>query len=91
MDEKIGSYIEELNKELGDLEKTGFHAEFNKRLAFQMLQDVTKESILRKLGRKKKVLKVKDLSANLENFEVIGIILDLGEKTILPQDGTRCV
>jgi len=89
MDEKIGSYIEELNKELGDLEKTGFHAEFNKRLAFQMLQDVTKESILRKLGRKKKVLKVKDLSANLENFEVIGIILDLGEKTILPQDGTQ--
>ena len=89
MDEKIVSYLEELNRELGDLEKTGLRAEFNKHLAFQMLQDVTKESILRKFGRKKKVLKVKDLSANLENFEIIGIILDLGEKTILPQDGTK--
>jgi replication factor A1 len=89
MDEKIVPYPEELNRKLGDLEKTGISAEFNKLLAFRMLQDVTKEGILSKLGGKKKVLKVKDLSANLKNFEIIGSIQDLGEKTIRHQDGTK--
>jgi len=82
MDEKIVPYLEELNRERGDLEKTGISAEFNKLLAFRMPKDVAKESILSKFGGKKKVLKVKDLSANLNNFEIIGSILDLEEKTI---------
>jgi replication factor A1 len=89
MDEKIVPYLEELNRERGDLEKTGISAEFNKLLAFSMPKDVAKESILSKLGGKKKVLKVKDLSANLKNFEIIGSILDLEEKTISYQDRTK--
>ena len=89
MDEKIVPHLEESNRELGDLEKTDIHAEFNKRLSFRMQQDVAKKSRFSKLGGKTKVLKVKDLSANLKNFEIIGSIQDLGEKTIRPQDGTK--
>ncbi len=89
MDEKIVPHLEESNRELGDLEKTDIHAEFNKCLSFRMQQDVAKKSSLSKLGGKTKVLKVKDLSANLKNFEIIGSIQDLGEKTIRPQDGTK--
>lgn len=89
MDEKIVPHLEESNRELGDLEKTDIRAEFNKRLSFRMQQDVAKKSTLSKFGGKTKVLKVKDLSANLKNFEIIGSILDLGEKTIRPQDGTK--
>ena len=85
MDEKIVPHLEESNRELGDLEKTDIHAEFNKRLSFHMQQDVTKKSSLSKFRGKTKVLKVKDLSANLKNFEIIGSIQDLGEK----QSGLR--
>jgi replication factor A1 len=72
--------LEELNRELKDFEKNDTSAESNKCLAFHAPQDVAKESILRNLGEKTKVLKVKDLSANLKNLEITVSILDLGEK-----------
>ena len=89
MDEKIAPHLEELTRALGDLEKTGIRAEFEKLLAFRVPPHVAKESILRKFGGKRKVLKVKDLSANLKNFEITGRILDLGEKSIRPQEGAH--
>ncbi len=87
MDEKIAPHLEELTRALGDLEETGIRAEFDKLLAYRVPPDVAKETILRKFGGKNKVLKVKDLSANLKSFEITGRILDLGEKSIKPQDG----
>src|SRR5574344_1576710 len=89
MDEKIAPHLQELTRALGDLEKTGIRAEFEKLIAFRVPPDVAKESILSKFGGKRKVLKVKDLSANLKNFELTGRILDLGEKSIRPQEGTQ--
>lgn len=89
MDEKIAPHLEELTRALGDLEKTGIRAEFEKLIAFRVPPDVAKESILRKYGGKRKVLKVKDLSANLKNFELTGRILDIGEKSIRPQAGAQ--
>jgi len=89
MDEKIAPHLEELARALGDLEKTGIRAEFEKLIAFRVPPDVAKESILRKFGGKRKVLKVKDLFANLKNFELTGRILDLGEKSIRPQEGAQ--
>jgi len=85
MDEKLAPHLEELTRALGNLEKTGIRAEFEKLIAFRVPPDVAKESILRKFGGKRKVLKVKDLSANLKNFELTGRILDIGEKLISPQ------
>ncbi len=85
MDQKIAPHLEELTRALGDLEKTGIRAEFEKLIAFRVPPDIAKESILRKFGEKKRVLKVKDLSANLKNFEFTGRILDLGEKSIRSQ------
>ncbi len=61
MDEKLAPHLEELTRALGDLENTGIRAEFEKLIAFRVPLDVAKESILRKFGGKKKVLKVKDL------------------------------
>lgn len=89
MDEKTVPHLEELTRALGDLEKTGIRAEFEKLIAFRVPPDVAKETILRKFGGKRKVLKVKDLSANLKSFELTGRILDLGEKSIRPQEGAR--
>src|SRR5665647_1962757 len=89
MDEKIAPHLEELTRALGDLEKTGIRAEFEKLLAFRVPPEVAKESILRKFGGKNKVLKVKDLSGNLKSFEITGRVLDLGEKSIRPQDGAQ--
>jgi replication factor A1 len=89
MDEKIAPHLEELTRALGDIEETGIRAEFNKLLAFRVPPEVAKESILRKFGGKSRVLKVKDLSANLKNFEITGRILDLGEKQIRHQDGAQ--
>ncbi|MGB9940907.1 Single-stranded DNA binding protein [Methanosarcina sp.] len=89
MDEKIAPHLEELTRALGDLEKTSIRAEFEKLIAFRVPPDVAKESILRKFGGKRKVLKIKDLSANLKNFELTGRILDLGEKSIRPQEGAQ--
>ena len=89
MDEKIAPHLEELTRALGDLEKTGIRAEFEKLIAFRVPPDVAKESILRKFGGKRKILKVKDLSANLKNFELTGRILNLGEKSIRPQEGAQ--
>jgi replication factor A1 len=61
MDEKIAPHLEELTRALGDLEKTGIRAEFEKLIAFRVPPDVAKESILRKFGgkRKMKLQKVK--------------------------------
>ena len=87
MDEKIAPHLEELTRALGDIEETGIRAEFDKLLAYRVPPDVAKETILRKFGGKCKVLKVKDLSANLKSFEITGRILDLGEKSIRPQNG----
>lgn len=89
MDEKLALHLEELTRALGDLENTGIRAEFEKLIAFRVPLDVAKESILRKYGGKKKVLKVKDLSANLKSFELTGRILDIGEKSIRPQEGAQ--
>lgn len=89
MEEKIAPHLKELTRALGDLEKTGIRAEFEKLLAFRVPPDVAKESILRKFGGKRKVLKVKDLSANLKNFEITGRILDIGEKSIRPKEGAQ--
>ncbi len=89
MDEKIAPHLEELTRALGDLEKTGIRAEFDKLIAFRVPPDLAKESILRKFGGKKKVLKVKDLSANLKNFELTGRVLDIGEKSIRPKEGAQ--
>jgi len=86
MDEKIAPHLEELTRALGDLEKTGIQAEFEKLIAFRVPPDVAKESILRKFGGKRKVLKVRNLSANVKNFELTGRILDMGEKSIRPHD-----
>ena len=82
MDEKIAPHLEELTRALGDLEKTGIRAEFYKLLAFRVSPEVAKETILRKFGGKRKILKVKDLSASLKNFEITGRILDMGEKAL---------
>src|SRR5665811_14428 len=87
MDENIAPQLEELTRALGDLEKTGIRAEFDKLLAFRVPPEVAKESILRKFGGNRKVLKVKDLSGNLKSFEITGRVLDLGEKTFRPQGG----
>ncbi len=87
MDEKIAPHLEELTRAFGDIEETGIRAEFDKLLAYRVPPNVAKETILRKFGGKSKVLKVKDLSANLKNFEITGRILDLGEKPIRPQEG----
>jgi len=89
MDENIAPQLEELTRALGDLEKTGIRAEFDKLLAFRVPPEVAKESILRKFGGKRKVLKVKDLSASLKNFEITGRILDIGEKAIRPKEGSQ--
>jgi replication factor A1 len=89
MDEKIAPHLEELTRALGDLENTGIRVEFEKLIAFRVPPDVAKESILRKFGGKRKILKVKDLSANLKNFELTGRILNLGEKSIRPQEGAQ--
>jgi replication factor A1 len=89
MDEKVAPHLEELTRALGDIEETGIRAEFDKLLAYRVPPDVAKETILRKFGGKSKVLKVKDLLANLKSFEITGRILDLGEKPIRPPDGTR--
>jgi replication factor A1 len=89
MHEKIAPHLEELTRALGDLEKTGIRAEFEKLLAFRVPPDIAKENILRKFGGKNKVLKVKDLSANLKNFEITGRILDIGGKTIRLQEGYK--
>ena len=86
MDEKIAPHLEKLTRALGDIEETGIRAEYDKLLAYRVPPDVAKETILRKFGGKGKVLKVKDLSANLKSFEITGRVLDLGEKTIRPQD-----
>ena len=88
MDEKIAPHLEELTRALGDLEKTGIRGEFEKLIAFRVPPDVAKESILRKFGRNR-VLKVKDLSANLRNLELTGRIMDLGEKSIRPREGAQ--
>ena len=56
MDEKIAPHLQELTRALGDLEKTGIRAEFEKLIAFRVPPDVAKESILRKFGGKRKVL-----------------------------------
>ncbi|AKB73587.1 Replication factor-A protein 1 [Methanosarcina lacustris Z-7289] len=87
MDENIAPQLEDLTRALGDLEKTGIRAEFDKLLAFRVPPEIAKESILRKFGGKRKVLKVKDLSASLKNFEITGRILDIGEKAIRPREG----
>ncbi|WP_269849956.1 hypothetical protein [Methanosarcina horonobensis] len=89
MDEKIAPHLEELTRALGDIDKTGIRAEFDKLLAFHVPPEVAKETILRKFGGKRKVLKVKDLSASLKNFEIIGRILDIGEKALRPQEGVQ--
>lgn len=89
MDEKFAPHLEELTRALGDLEKTGIRVEFEKLIDFRVPPDVAKESILRKFGGKRKVLKVKDLSSNLKSFELTGRILDLGEKSIRPQEGAQ--
>ncbi|RXA21420.1 Single-stranded DNA binding protein [Methanosarcina sp. MSH10X1] len=89
MDEKFAPHLEELTRALGDIENTGIRAEFEKLIAFRVPPDVAKESILRKFGGKRKVLKIKDLSANLKNFELTGRILDLGEKSIRPPEGGK--
>ena len=89
MDENIAPQLEELTRALGDLEKTGIRAEFDKLLAFRVPPEVAKESILRKFGGKRKVLKVKDLSASLKNFEITGRILDIGEKAIHSPEGVQ--
>lgn len=89
MDEKIAPHLEELTRALGDLEKTGIRAEFYKLLAFRVSPEVAKETILRKFGGKRKILKVKDLSASLKNFEITGRILDMGEKALRPQEGVQ--
>ena len=89
MDEKIAPHLEELTRALGDIEETGIRAEYDKLLAYHVPPDLAKETILRKFGGKSKVLKVKDLSANLKSFEIMGRILDLGEKLIKSQDGVK--
>lgn len=89
MDEKIAPQLEELTRALGDLEKTGIRTEFDKLLAYRVPPELAKESILRKFGGKRKILKVKDLSASLKNIEITGRILDLGEKAIRPQEGVQ--
>lgn len=89
MDEKIAPHLEELTRALGDLDNTGIRAEFYKLLAFHVPPEVAKESILRKFGGKRKILKVKDLSASLKNFEITGRILDLTEKPLRPQEGVQ--
>jgi len=89
MDEKIAPHLEELTRALGDLEETGIRAEFYKLLAFRVPPEIATKSILRKFGGKGKVLKVKDLSANLKSFEITGRILDFGEKTIRAQEGLQ--
>jgi len=89
MDEKTAPHLEELTRALGDLEKSGIRAEFDKLLAFRVSPEVAKETILRKFGGKWRILKVKDLSASLKNFEITGRILDIGEKVLRPQEGVR--
>jgi replication factor A1 len=86
MDEKIAPHLEELTRALGDLEKNDVMAEFNKLLAFHVPPELAKESILRKFKGKQKVLKIKDLSANLKNFEITCRILDIGSKPIHYKD-----
>lgn len=87
MDEKTAPHLEELTRALGDIDKTGIRAEFDKLLAFRVSPEVAKETILRKFGGNRKILKVKDLSASLKNFEITGRILDIGEKPLRPQEG----
>jgi replication factor A1 len=89
MDERIAPHLEELTRALGDLEKTGIKAEFDKLLAFNVPPDVAKESILRKFAGKRKALKVKDLSSNLKNFEITGRLLELEEKPINSQQNAQ--
>ncbi|AKB19177.1 MULTISPECIES: Single-stranded DNA binding protein [unclassified Methanosarcina] len=89
MDKKIAPQLEELTRALGDIEKSGIRAEFDKLLAFRVPPEVAKESILRKFGGTRKVLKVKDLSTSLKNFGITGRILDIGEKAIHPQEGAQ--
>jgi len=47
MDEKFAPQLEALTRALGDLEKTGIRAEFDKLLAFRVPPELAKESILR--------------------------------------------
>ena len=89
MDKKTAPHLEELTRALGDIEKTGIRAEYEKLLAYHVPPDVAKETILRKFGGKSKILRVKDLSANPKNFEITGRILDLVEKPIKPKEGTK--
>ena len=54
MDENIAPHLEELTRALGDLEKTGIRAEFDKLIAFRVPPELAKESILRKVWGEKK-------------------------------------
>jgi replication factor A1 len=89
MDEKNASHLEELTRALGEINNTRIRAEFEKLLAFRVPPEVAKESILRKFGGGQRILKVKDLSANLKSFEITGRILELDEKILRPQERGR--
>ncbi|MDD4331795.1 MAG: Single-stranded DNA binding protein [Methanosarcinaceae archaeon] len=88
MDEKSAPHLEELTRALGNLDAAKLRAEFEKLLAFRVPPEVAKQSLLRKFGgglqSQKKKLKVKDLAPNLKNFEIVGRILELSEKTLRP-------
>jgi replication factor A1 len=91
MDKKTAPHLEDLTRALGDIEKTSIWAEYEKLLAYHVPPDIAKETILRKFGGKSKILRVRDLSANLKSLEITGRILDLAEKPIKAQDGVSKV
>ena len=54
MDENIAPHLEELTRALGDLEKTGIRAEFEKLLAFRVPPELQKRVSSASLGEKEK-------------------------------------
>lgn len=89
MDENIAPQLEELTKALGDLEKNGIRAEFEKLINFRVPPEIAKESILRKFEKKRQVLKIKELSANIKGVEISVRLLDLQEKALSLKEETK--
>ena len=89
MDDKLAPHIEELTKALEnistniDVDRSKIQEELEKLLDFRVPMDEAKRTIIRKFrSTSMPVMKVKDITAGLKGFEVIGRIIDVTEKNV---------
>ena len=87
MDNKLAPHIEELTKALENIntniDESQIREELEKLLDFRVPLDEAKRTIIRKFrSTSVPVMKIKDISAGLKGFEVIGRIIDVTEKSV---------